>query len=69
MAAGSISGDEFVKLAHDFLVLAEKTKDSWKMKEIPVRIKKVSIHLNLETLCPILGGCYSKSISKLPLYS
>ncbi|CAG2248941.1 ATG10 [Mytilus edulis] len=35
MAAGSISGDEFVKLAHDFLVLAEKTKDSWKMKEIP----------------------------------
>ncbi|CAC5386397.1 ATG10L [Mytilus coruscus] len=35
MAAGSISGDEFVKLAHDFLVLAEKTKDSWKIKEIP----------------------------------
>ncbi|XP_052069815.1 ubiquitin-like-conjugating enzyme ATG10 [Mytilus californianus] len=35
MAAGSISGDEFVKLAHNFLVLAEKTKDSWKIKEIP----------------------------------
>ncbi|XP_076116961.1 ubiquitin-like-conjugating enzyme ATG10 isoform X1 [Mytilus galloprovincialis] len=35
MAAGSISGDEFVKVAHDFLVLAEKTKDLWKIKEIP----------------------------------
>lgn len=40
MAAGSISGDEFVKVAHDFLVLAEKTKDLWKIKEIPVRIIK-----------------------------
>ena len=38
MAAGSISWEEFVILAFNFIKLSEKTNDMWKMKELPVSL-------------------------------
>jgi hypothetical protein len=38
MAAGSISWEEFVILASNFIKLSEKTNDMWKMKELPVSL-------------------------------